>query len=497
MPSPAKPSLLIVDDEAGLRDMLSILFRREGYEITTARGVVDAKRAIAASRPDVVLTDLMMPDGSGLDLVPVARAAGAEIIVMTAHSTLETAVSAMKLGAYDFVTKPFSNSELKALLAKALEKRALAQENVSLRARLDARSGVDFIGRSEAMKKIATLVARVGPTKSTILISGESGTGKERVARAVHRASERAQKPLLVVNCGAIPEALLESELFGHEKGSFTGASQKHDGIFRAAEGGSVFLDEVGELPLSMQVKLLRVLQERKVRPVGSSQEVEVDVRVIAATNRDLEAMVKERTFRDDLYYRLRVIPIHLPPLRERRDDIPPLTELFLKKAAIEHGRTALQLSSEVLRAFDGYAFPGNVRELENLIERAVTLSVSDIITVDDLPQEVAGALHTSAPPLQLPDGGCDLDAVLADLERTYIQQALTRATGIRAEAGELLGINLRSLRYRMKKLGLLAEGEDEAPSSNDLEAAKESLGSISPHDRARDSSRSPSSDKK
>ncbi|MEO6418957.1 MAG: sigma-54 dependent transcriptional regulator, partial [Polyangiaceae bacterium] len=360
-----------MDDEPGLRDMLGILLRREGYDVTLLPGFATAAAAIKKTAPDpfaLVLTDLMMPDGSGLDLLSLIKETSpiTEVIVMTAHSTLETAIDAMKRGAYDFITKPFATSEVRALAQKALEKRAIVSENTRLRAIVDRDDGRKLFGHSPVMQRITDLIGRVATSKSTVLITGESGTGKERIARAIHEASDRAGKPFLVVNCGAIPEALMESELFGHDKGAFTGATSRHLGIFREADGGTVLLDEVGELPLSLQVKLLRVLQERKVRSVGSSAESAVDVRILAATNRVVEDDVKAGKFRQDLYYRLNVLRIEVPPLRDRREDVPELAERFLQRIATEHNKNVRALNADALRALDAYAFPGNVRELEN-----------------------------------------------------------------------------------------------------------------------------------
>ncbi|MBP9113426.1 MAG: sigma-54-dependent Fis family transcriptional regulator [Polyangiaceae bacterium] len=468
----AKTKLLLVEDESGLREMLTILFKREGYDVLVARGVEEGKKHLA-QKPDVVLSDIMMPDGSGLDLVTPAREVGAEIILMTAHSSIDTAIGAMKLGAYDFVQKPFANSEIKALLVKALEKRELVRENAALRKKLTPTRFT--FGKSMAMRKVAELVSRAAPTKGTVLITGESGVGKERIARAVHDESDRKDKAFLVVNCGAIPEALMESELFGHEKGAFTGAVTKKIGIFQEADGGTVFLDEIGELPLPLQVKLLRALQEKKVRSVGATQEESVDVRVIAATNRNLDEMVKEKRFREDLFYRLNVIPIAVPPLRERREDIADLAESFLKRANEEHGRVGLSYSPDVLRAFDHYGFPGNVRELENIVERVVTLSSGDTIVLADLPGEIRPG-HTPIPSsISLPEGGCDLDGVIASIERSLIESALARTHQSKSKAAELLGVNVRGLRYRMKKLGLLGEDDpDEDASSAAIDLNKD-----------------------
>jgi two-component system response regulator PilR (NtrC family) len=470
---PPNRRVLVVDDEPGLRDMLSILLRREGLDVTVAPGFVAGQDAIKnAPEPyGVVLTDLVMPDGSGLDLLTLCKERGAqtEVIVMTAHSTLETAVDAMRRGAYDFVTKPFATSELRALVQKALEKRDIVSENRRLRAQLSQIEPRDLLGRSEPMRRIVDLVRRIANTRSTVLITGESGTGKERIARAIHDLSDRAAKPFLVVNCGAIPEALLESELFGHDKGAFTGAVSKHLGIFREADGGTVLLDEVGELATSLQVKLLRVLQERKVRSVGASAEVRVDVRVLAATNRAVEEEVKSGRFRQDLYYRLNVIRIEVPPLRARREDIPDLARHFLARCAAEHDKEVRGFTPDALRVLDGYAFPGNVRELENLVERAIALASSPVIGLGDLPTEVSGASAQATPRLlELPDDGCNLDDVLGELERRLLVQALERSGGLRTNAAKMLGVSTRSLRYRLQKHSLADDSVDSEVESSE-----------------------------
>ena len=470
----AKRRVLVVDDEPGLREMLSILLRREGLDVTLAPGLNTGCDAVRNSPEpySVVLTDLVMPDGSGLDLLTLAkeRSPETEVIVMTAHSTLETAVDAMRRGAYDFVTKPFATSELRALVQKALEKRAIVAENRRLRAQLSHNEPRDLLGRSEPMRRIVDLVRRIAKTKSTVLITGESGTGKERIARAIHDLSDRASKPFLVVNCGALPEALIESELFGHDKGAFTGAVARHLGLFREANGGTVLLDEVGELATSLQVKLLRVLQERKVRSVGATAEVSVDVRVLAATNRAVEEDVKAGKFRQDLYYRLNVIRVEVPPLRSRREDIPDLAQFFLARGAAEHDKDVRALAPDALRALDTYAFPGNVRELENIIERAVALASSPLIGLGDLPQEISGASAQATPRLvDLPDDGCNLDDVLGELERRLIVQALERTGGMRANAAKVLGVSVRSLRYRLQKHAMEVDADGDPDSSPPL----------------------------
>ncbi|HSO37333.1 MAG TPA: sigma-54 dependent transcriptional regulator [Labilithrix sp.] len=466
-----RASVLVVDDEPGLREMLTILFRRERYDVTACPGFASAREAIrnAPTPYGVVLTDLMMPDGSGLDVLTLAkqRSEETEVIVMTAHSSVETAIEAMKRGAYDFVTKPFATAELRALVHKAFEKSALVAENVRLRAQVDRQHPKDLLGHSQAMRQIMDLIGKVAASRSTVLITGESGTGKERIARAVHDQSDRKDKPFLVVNCGAIPEALVESELFGHEKGAFTGASSRRLGIFREAEGGSVLLDEVGELPLGVQVKLLRVLQERKVRGIGESAESTIDVRVLAATNRVVEEDVKSGKFRQDLYYRLNVIRLEVPPLRARREDVGELAKHFLDRCGREHNKSIRGFSSDALRALDAYDFPGNVRELENVVERAVALASGQQIGLGDLPHEVSGAAaQPSSALVTLPEAGCDLDGVLGEVERRLVLQALERSGGVRTVAAKSLGVTLRSLRYRMQKHAL--QDDEEEPVGSD-----------------------------
>jgi two-component system response regulator PilR (NtrC family) len=472
---PPSKKILVVDDEPGLRKMLEILFRREGFEVVTAPGCRSALESIQQSPQPfpVVLTDLAMPDGSGLEVLAAAkqRSPNTEVVLITAHSTVENAIAAMRSGAYDFVTKPFEPAELTALVAKALEKQALVSENQRLRAQVSHHADADVVGRSSAMRQLLELAERIAPTRTTVLITGESGTGKERVARAIHDRSDRRTKPFLVVNCGALPEALMESELFGHEKGAFTGAQSRHRGLFRDADGGTVLLDEVGELPLNLQVKLLRVLQQRAVRPVGATQETPIDVRLLAATNRDIEQAVQRGSFRQDLYYRLNVIRLVLSPLRDRREDIPLLAERFVRRFAEEMGKEVGGFTPDALRALERHAFPGNVRELENVIERAVALAAGRSIGLGDLPPEISGSAGEAAPALlSLPAQGCQLDEVMNEVERRLLLEALERSGGVRKQAAKLLGITFRSLRYRLQKhaleegAGPESDDEDELP---------------------------------
>jgi two-component system response regulator PilR (NtrC family) len=465
-PSPTR--VLLVDDEPALRTVLEIAFRRQGLDVVSmpgARSALEALRQNPQPFP-LVLTDLVMADGSGIEVLAAAkqRSAATEVIVMTAHSTVEAAIDAMRKGAYDFITKPFSPAEIVVIAQKALEKSSIVVENQRLKAHLE-RFEPDVheaLGASPSMMRVRDLIEKIAPARTTVLITGESGTGKERVARLLHEKSERARKPFVVVNCGALPEALMESELFGHEKGAYTGASGRSLGLFREADGGTLLLDEVGELPPPLQVKLLRVLQERKVRAVGGTAEVGVDVRVLAATNRDVEADVREGKFRQDLYYRLNVIRVELPPLRDRQGDIGRLAERFIRRFAAELGKDVRGLAADAVRALDAYAFPGNVRELENMMERAVALASSPAIGLGDLPAAVAGLPASPAPLLaSLPPEGCNIDDVLNEVERRLLLQALERAGGVRKTAAKLLGVTFRSFRYRMAKHALGPDGPD------------------------------------
>ena len=445
--------ILVCDDEASLREMLQILLRREGYRVDAVDGVHAAREQLGSADPyDVVITDLVMPDGTGMDVLDAvrARSVDTQILMVTAFATTEQAVEAMRKGAYDYVQKPFRNHELLATLEKALEKRAIVAENQTLRAEVKARwTEGQLIGKSAAMDRLRDLIKRVAHATSSVLITGESGTGKEMVARALHFQSPRVERPFVVLNCGAIPENLIESELFGHVKGAFTGATAAREGLFQAAHGGTLFLDEVGELPPPLQVKLLRVLQDRKVRPVGGTAEVEVDVRVVAATNRDVESEVEAGTFREDLFYRLNVIRIEVPPLRDRPEDIPVLADYFLQKHSALQGRR-LEFSPEAMRWLAQQPYAGNVRELENIVERGVTLAPSNTVNREDL-----GDTHPSKKAVslaQIPEGRFDLDEYLTQVEKELLFRALDQAEGVRTKAAELLGMSFRQFRYRLAK---------------------------------------------
>ncbi len=462
--------ILVVDDEPGLREMLGVLLRRARHEPVCVPGVVTALARIADDDPyDLVITDLSMLDGTGMTVLEAARTRDAttEVVMITAFATTEAAVEAMRRGAYDYVQKPFKNPELLATIDKALEKRAIHRENESLRASAlgTFRLG-NLIGKSEPMKRVMALIERIASARTSVLVTGESGTGKEVVARALHDRGDRREAPFVVVNCGALPETLMESELFGHERGAFTGAATRKDGIFRAADKGTLFLDEVGELTPALQVKLLRVLQERKVRPIGGEKEFEVDVRLVAATNRDVELEVREGRFRQDLFYRLNVIRLVMPPLRDRPEDIPLLAEHFLVKHGALAGRRLL-FSPEVLRWIAQQRYPGNVRELENVVERAVTLAAGPRITLADLPDTLATNGAATPRPIGLPPEGMDLDAFLADTEQRLLLEALERTGGVRKRAAKLVGMSFRSFRYRLAKYGL-GDGDDEPESGAD-----------------------------
>jgi two-component system response regulator PilR (NtrC family) len=454
--------LLIVDDESSLLQFLDLLFTENGYEVTTASGVISARAKLAEASFDLVLCDITMPDGSGLDLLREILDGQDErtaVIMMTAYTSTESAVEAMKAGAYDYVSKPFDVEELKLLVERALEKTELYEENVYLRRELQDRyTFSNIIGRSGRMQSIFTLIERVSKTPSTVLIRGESGTGKELIARAIHFNSNRSQARFLSINCGALPENLLESELFGHERGAFTGAVREKQGLFQEASNGTLFLDEIGEMTPSMQVKLLRALQEKTIRRVGGTREESIDVRIIAATNQDLEEQISNGSFREDLFYRINVIPIHLPALRKRREDIPLLAEHFVRKYSVELGTEPVRFSVEAMRLLERYEWPGNVRELENVVERTLALRSGPVVTANDLPP-IVSRQPESDDEIRLPDEGLDLEAYLDEIRRRLMNEALERCDGVQTQAAELLGMSFRSFRYYAKKMQLSARG--------------------------------------
>ncbi len=471
-------SILVVDDEPSIREFLEILLKRAKHDVRLAKDAVDAvarlQSSISGGDPfDLVLTDLRLPRGSGMDVLTwvTKNASSTQVVIMTAFATTETAIEAMKLGAYDYIIKPFKVDELTVLIDRALERRHLQTENRALKATLDARAAhARLLGTSEKMQEVFELIHKVAPTRTTILLTGESGTGKELVARGIHSRGTRSAEAFVAINCGAIPEQLIESELFGHSRGSFTGAIADKPGLFERADKGTVFLDEIGELPLAMQVKLLRVLQERKVRRVGGALDIDIDCRVIAATNRRLEDEIEKGRFREDLFFRLNVIQIRLPALRERRADIPLLVEAFVAKFAEQQQSPVRRVSDGALRLLVAWSWPGNVRELENVIERGVTLASGDIVDVDGLPSNIRGSpstLPTMATVVEeLPPDGLDLEATLEAYERRMLEKALLRTDGRKKKAAELLKLSFRSFRYRLAKLGISGADDD------DVEAA-------------------------
>lgn len=452
MATNASRTVLLIDDDVSLRRVIEYTLAEAGYRVLTAATGEEGMRLFALESPTVVVTDIQMPEISGYDILKRIKAEHPEtlVIVITAFGTVDKAVEAMKLGAYDYLTKPFGRDELRLVVSRAFSLRTLQEENVRLREELADRTDFSrLVGTSDEMKQVFDIVRRVAASEATILIGGESGTGKELVSRAIHHASERGQGPFVPVNCAAIPGELLESELFGHTRGSFTGAVKDRKGKFEIADGGTIFLDEVGELPLELQPKLLRVLQEREIEPVGGSTR-RVDVRVLAATNRDLEAAVSEGTFREDLYYRLAVIPLNLPPLRARRGDMPVLVRHFLKK----HGGEELKVSEEAMRRLCAWDWPGNVRELENAIERMVILRRGETLEERDLPPKMMSKGSRSTSVLNLPDEGYPLE----DLEREAVVEALRRNNWNQTQAAAFLRIPRHILVYRMEKYGIRKE---------------------------------------
>ncbi len=465
-----KPRILVVDDEESIREFLDIMLRKEGYDVTC---VEDGQKAIDILKKktfDLVISDLQMPNVTGIELLKHCREAYSELLFMmiTAFGTAESAVEAMKMGAYDYITKPFKIDEVRINIANALRSRNLEVENRVLRKELQKEySFQNLVGNSEAMHKIFELIRKVSDSPTNVLVTGESGTGKEMVAKAIHYNSPLKDRPFVSVNCGAIPENLVESELFGHKKGSFTGAVTDKDGLFEVADGGTLFLDEIGELPLSSQVRILRAIQEKTVRRVGGTEDTKVEVRIIAATNRDLEHMVAQGTFRQDLYYRLNVINIRTPGLRERRDDIPLLAVHFLQKYSERFGKAIQTISKEAMDLLKKYDFPGNVRELENIMERTVALESGATVLPESLPQFVntpTGRKMVSSDGIEITDEGIDLQKVLDQLEKELLVKAIHQASGVKKRAAKLLGITFRSMRYRVEKFSLGKVDDDELP---------------------------------
>ena len=453
-------SILVCDDQRSICEMLDISLRKDGHRVETVNGGEAAKKKLSSANYELLITDIKMPQTDGIEVLRFARQSSPDtsVILITAVEDYEAAVQAVKGGAFDYIHKgPGLLEELKLAVGRALETLVLQRENFAFKRDAASRNSLEnFIGSSPVIEKLKATIRTVAPTASTVLIYGESGTGKELVARAVHACSTRASEPFVSINCGAFPETLLESELFGYVKGAFTGASQNKRGLFEVASGGTIFLDEIGEMSLSMQVKLLRVLQERTIRPVGGTQETPVDVRVIAATNRDLREMIANGTFREDLYYRVSVIPIQVPALRERRDDIELLANHFLKKYSAAAQKSILRISQESLDALKAFEWPGNVRQVENTIERAVAMETGNELRVDleaDRPRAraVAASSNGHSSP-DVPSDGIDFEKYVAGIERSLIESALQQSGGVQIRAAELLKVSYRSFRHLLKK---------------------------------------------
>lgn len=452
-----KSRILVVDDDSSLRRVMKMQLEEAGYEVSLATDGDEAYKMLPDLEPDLLITDLRMPSG-GLELLQRVMKQELEItvIVITAFGTVESAVEAMKIGAYDYVMKPLDFDALVLVVHRAMERQNLLEEVRTLRSVLDQRYGFEnIVGRSKNFLRVLDQAARVSPRDTTVLIQGETGTGKELIARAIHNNSPRKNKAFVPINCGAIPKDLVESELFGYVRGAFTGALANKAGRIEAADGGTLFLDEVGELPLEAQVKLLRVLQEGELPKVGATVQVRVDVRIVAATHRNLAAMVEDGTFREDLYYRLTVVPLQIPPLRERPQDVPELIDALFKRAKQRHGLPDARLSPSVLQRLTAYRWPGNVRQLENVLERLLVLSASDLITEEDLPEDLQRAsVGSGLIWLSLPEEGVSLESI----ERELISRALERFEGNQTYAARFLDISRRTLIYRMEKYGLTAD---------------------------------------
>lgn len=463
-----KPRILVVDDEESIREFLDIMLKKEGYEVLLAADGAIALDILKKKSVDMVISDLQMPNVTGIELLRQTKDQYPDMLFMmiTAFGSTETAVEAMKLGAYDYLTKPFKIDEVRINIANALRSKNLEVENRTLKKELTKEySFQNLVGNSEAMHRIFEMVRRVSSTPTNVLVTGESGTGKEMVAKAIHYNGPLKDKPFVTINCGAIPESLMESEMFGHKKGSFTGAVVDKSGLFEVADGGTLFLDEVGELAPSIQVKLLRAIQERVIRRVGATDDTKVEVRIIAATNRDLEHMVGTGEFRQDLFYRLNVINIRMPSLRERTDDIPLLANHFLKKYNDRLSKVINGISVDAMEMLKKYNYPGNVRELENIIERTVALEGGATILPESLPPFVntpVGRKLASSHEIEITEDGIDLDRVVGQIEKELLVKAIHAAGGVKKRAAKLLNITFRSMRYRVEKYNLGTISDDE-----------------------------------
>ncbi|MBI5048306.1 MAG: sigma-54-dependent Fis family transcriptional regulator [Deltaproteobacteria bacterium] len=469
-----KEKILIVDDEKGIRDFLEIMLKKEGYKVASVSSGEEALKLTGQTSYELVISDIRMKGMDGVELLKKVKEINPDTIVLmiTAYASVDTAIDAMKAGAYDYITKPFKIDEVKHIIKNALDRKRLETENILLKKELKSRYGfANLIGTSRKMLEVYEIIKRVSDTKTNILITGESGTGKELVARAIHYEGSRKDKPFVPINCGAIPENLLESELFGHQKGAFTGAIANKSGLFEMANGGTIFLDEITELPIQLQVKLLRVIQERNFRRVGGVEDISVDVRIIAASNKEIGKEVKEGRFREDLFYRLNVIPIHMPSMRERQDDIPILSRHFLEKYCKELGKDIKKISGEAMEFLVKYPYPGNIRELENIIERAVALEPTDIILPESLPEYIrkvegrrlvveadtkeSGKALSHPPLLEFHPDGLDFEKTVGDFEKAIVLRALENSNGVKKKAAEMLKISFRSFRYLLQKYGI------------------------------------------
>ena len=455
-----KQTILVVDDEKSMCDFLEIMLNKEGYAVTSTTSGEQALELLDNNLYSMVLTDVKMPGVDGFEVLRKTKEVSPDtvVIMITAYGSPEGAVTAIKEGAYDYITKPFRVEEVKLTIKKSLERSTLIKENIRLRQAVEDRYKFwNLIGKSPKMQRVYELVEKVSQTKANVLITGESGTGKELVAKAVHFNSARKDRSFVTLNCGAIPENLLESELFGHMKGSFTGAIANKRGLLEMAEGGTLFMDEIGELPLPLQVKLLRVIQEREFKRVGGIEDIKVDVRIISASNQDLQQKVAHGSFREDLFYRLNVIQIKIPPLRERKEDIPLLVNHFVRKYSTETGKEIEGISPEALELLLGYNFAGNVRELENMIERSITLETTPLIADRHIRSYLNERMISKGipPTLEIPEEGMDLNKVVEDLEKAFILKALEQTDGVKKRAAEILGMNFRAMRYKLAKYDL------------------------------------------